>query len=109
MGGKQTLVDRSAAAFPSSRDYHPESGASDKGEGSCAVTNITKRICEVAPIILIDTTHGFISHRYVIRMSNEGGGWTIYYEEGANVRAAEATEDKVAAFMKTIGAQHILE
>jgi hypothetical protein len=73
------------------------------------VATIAKRTCEVAPIILIDTTHGFISHRYVIRMSNEGGGWTIFYQEGADVRAAEATEDKVAAFLKTIGAQHIVE
>jgi hypothetical protein len=62
----------------------------------------------VAPIILINTTHGFISHRYVIRMSDEGGGWNIYYQEGADVRAAEATEDAVAAFMKAIGAQLIV-
>lgn len=64
----------------------------------------------MAPIILIDTTHGFISHRYVVRiMSSEGGGWTIYYQEGADVRAAEATQDEVAAFMKAIGAQLIVE
>jgi hypothetical protein len=64
----------------------------------------------VAPIILINTTHGFISHRYVIRIiRSEGGGWTIFYQEGAEVRAAEATEDKVAAFMKAIGAQLIVE
>ena len=63
----------------------------------------------MAPIILINTTHGFISHRYVIRMSNEGGGWTIFYLEGTDVRAAEATEEEVAAFMKAIGAQLIVE
>jgi hypothetical protein len=63
----------------------------------------------VAPIILINTAHGFISHRYVIRMSNEGGGWTVYYQEGADVRAADASEDEVAAFMKAIGAQLIVE
>ena len=62
----------------------------------------------MAPIILINTTHGFISHRYVVRMSNEGGGWTIFYQEGADVRAAEATEDEVGAFMKAIGAQLIV-
>jgi hypothetical protein len=63
----------------------------------------------VAPIILIDTTHGFVSHRYVVRMSSDGERWTIFYQEGAEVRAAEAAEDKVAAFMKAIGAQLILE
>jgi hypothetical protein len=63
----------------------------------------------VAPIILVNTTHGFISHRYVVRMSNEGGGWNIFYQEGAEIRAAEATEDEVAAFMKAIGAQVIVE
>jgi hypothetical protein len=41
-------------------------------------------------------------------MSDEGGGWTIYYQEGADVRAAEATGDEVAAFMKAIGAQLIV-
>lgn len=61
-------------------------------------------------MILIDTTQGFISHRYVIRiMSSDGGGWTIFYQEGAEVRAAEATEDKIAAFMKAVGAQLIAE
>ena len=63
----------------------------------------------MAPIILINSTHGFISHRYVVRMSNEGGGWTIFYQEAADVRAAEATEEEVAAFMKAIGAQVIVE
>ena len=64
---------------------------------------------KMAPLILIDTTHGFVSHRYVIRMSNDGERWTIFYQEGGEVRAAEAAEDKVAAFMKAIGAQLILE
>jgi hypothetical protein len=64
----------------------------------------------VTPIILIDTTHGFISHRYVIRItSREGGGWTIFYQEGPDVRAAEATEEQIAAFMKAIGTQSITE
>jgi hypothetical protein len=64
----------------------------------------------VTSMILIDTTHGYISHRYVIRiMSNEGDGWTIFYQEGAEVRTAEATEAKVAAFMKAVGAQLIGE
>jgi hypothetical protein len=58
---------------------------------------------------LIDTTHGFISHRYVIRISSEGDGWSIFYQEGAEVRAAKATEDNVSAFMKAIGAQLIAE
>ena len=61
-------------------------------------------------MILIDTTHGFISHRYVIRItSRDGGGWTIFYQEGAEVRAAEATEDKIGAFMKAVGVQVIAE
>lgn len=63
----------------------------------------------MAPIILINTTHGFISHRYVIRISNDDSGWTIFYQEGTDVRAAEATEGEVAAFMKAIGAQLIVE
>ena len=64
----------------------------------------------MASMILIDTTHGFISHRYIIRiMSSDGGGWTIFYQEGAQVRAAEAAEDKIAAFMKAVGVQVIAE
>jgi hypothetical protein len=54
-------------------------------------------------MILLDTNHGFISERYIVRLQEmSGGGWWVYYEAGGKLEGATAKSADVREFMDAL-------
>ena len=57
-------------------------------------------------MILLEWEHGFISSRYVVRFrENDKGGWTVYYQSGADVTITRCTQDQATEYFDALKRQ----